>query len=233
MMHASSLLPCAVGLACVLSFTSAPMPTAASPDQAAAVATADCVTIGAPKPSVSYTYRYTDTTTSTEYTNQWVQFSATGSELITTRVNGRSTYNSRHSVADDVFVLESSAASGTDPSGPFANAMTYKPGAIGDPAYRACVGKTWTIAAVNATSKSGQGSFSVRTDPGTMQIVAVRESVTVPAGTFSTVRYTKTMNSGRGQVFDEFWKSIEHGVTVKRNSAQPGGVAAEVLIAVK
>jgi hypothetical protein len=57
--------------------------------------------------------------------------------------------------------------------------------------------------------------------------------VTVPAGTFDTVRYVKTMNSGRGQVVDEFWKSIDHGVTVKRTSTQPGSVATEILIAIK
>jgi len=66
-----------------------------------------------------------------------------------------------------------------------------------------------------------------------MTIVSINEPATVPAGTFMTVRYTKTMNSGRGQVFDEFWKSIEHGVTVKRNSTQPGSVATELLVAIK
>ena len=196
-------------------------------------ASANCVVLGAPKPALSFTYRYTDTTGSTEYTNQWKQFSATGSQLVTTRANGRSTYESKHSVADDVFVLESSTASGTDPGGPFNNSMTYSPGAIGDPAYKACEGKAWVIAPVNATSRSARGSFSIKTDPGTMNIVKLHESVTVPAGTFDTVRYRKTMNSGRGQVVDEFWKSIEHGVTVKRTSTQPGSVATEVLIAIK
>ena len=111
--------------------------------------------------------------------------------------------------------------------------MTYSPGAIGDPAFKACAGKTWQIPQVNATSRSARGSFSLKTDPGTMTIVSVRESVTVPAGTFDTVHYTKTMNSGRGQLVDDFWKSIEHGVTVKRASRQPGSVATEILIAVK
>ena len=76
--------------------------------------------------------------------------------------------------------------------------MTYTPGAIGDPAYKACEGKTWKIAPVNATMKSIQGSFSVKTDPGTMTIIKIHESMTVPAGTFDTVHYMKTMNSGRG-----------------------------------
>jgi hypothetical protein len=204
----------------------------AMPEQSAAART-NCVALGAPKPALSFTYRYTDTSGSVDYTNQWKQFSATGSQLVTTRANGQSTYVSKHSVADDVFVLESSTASGTDPGGAFNNSMTYTPGAIGDPAYKACEGKRWTIAAVNATSKSARGSFNAKTDPGTMAILKVHESATVPAGTFDTVHYRKTMNSGAGQVVDEFWKSIEHGVTVKRTSTQPGSVATELLLAIK
>jgi hypothetical protein len=130
-------------------------------------------------------------------------------------------------------VLEASTSVGTDPGGPFKNEMSYKPGAMGDPAYRACAGRTWTIPAVAVSSQSRQGSFSSRTDPGTLTIVAINEMVTVPAGTFQTVRYTKTMNSGRGSLIDEFWKSIEHGVTVKRTFRQPGAIGEEVLITVK
>jgi hypothetical protein len=201
--------------------------------QATAAASANCVTIGAPKPALQFSYRYTDSSGSTDFTNQWKQFSATGSQLVTVRASGQSTYVSTHSVVDDVFMLESSTASGVDPGGPFNNSMTYSPGAMGDPAFRACEGKTWTIAAVNATSQSGRGSFSAKTDPGTMRIVSTKERVTVPAGAFDTVHYVKTMKSSRGQVVDEFWKSIDHGVTVKRTSTQPGSVATELLTAVK
>jgi hypothetical protein len=201
--------------------------------QAAAIASASCVDLGAPKPTLAFTYRYSDASGSTDFTNRWKQFSATGSELVTTRATGQSTYVSRHRVSDDVFVLESSSASGTDADGPFNNSMTYTPGTIGDPAYKACEGKTWSIAVVNATSRSMRGSSSAKTDPGTMKIVKIHERVTVPAGTFDTVRYVKSMNSGRGQVVDEFWKSIEHGVTVKRTSRQPGSVATEILVGIK
>jgi hypothetical protein len=201
--------------------------------QAASIPATSCVALGAPKPTLSFKYRYSDASGSTDFTNQWKQFSATGSQLVTTRAAGQSTYVSKHEVSDDVFVLASSSASGTDADGPFNNSMTYTPGAIGDPAYRACEGKAWSIAAVTATSRSMRGSFSAKTDPGTMKIVKVHERVTVPAGTFDTVRYVKSMNSGRGQVVDEFWKSIEHGVTVKRTSTQPGSVATEVLLAIK
>jgi hypothetical protein len=66
-----------------------------------------------------------------------------------------------------------------------------------------------------------------------LTIVAINEPVTVPAGTFQTVRYTKTMKSARGSLVDEFWKSVEHGVTVKRTFRQPGATGEEVLVAVK
>ena len=208
----------------------------ALPAQAPAVVSGNCVTIASPKPTLNFTYRYSDTSGSSDYTNRWDQFTPSGSRLVTTRTGanaGQSTFVSKHQVVDDVFVLEASTASGTDATGVFTNSMTYTPGAIGDPAYKACEGRTWTIMAVNAAIKSAQGSFSTRTDPGVMTIIKIHESITVPAGTFDTVHYVKTMNSGRGQVVDEFWKSIEHGVTVKRNSRQPGSVAVEVLTAIK
>ncbi len=212
------------------------MNAAIQPPQAAAVASTNCVALGSPKPTVSYAYRYSDTSTSTEYTNRWEQFTATGSRLVTTKTGssiGQSTYVSQHQVVDDVFVLGASTAAGTDAGGAFKNSMTYTPGAIGDPAYKACEGKTWKITPVNATSQSLQGTFSMKTDPGVMTIIKIHESMTVPAGTFDTVHYMKTMDSGRGQVVDEFWKSIEHGVTVKRNSRQPGSIAVEVLTAIR
>jgi hypothetical protein len=201
----------------------------ASQGAASGSATANCVAIGTPKPTLSYVHRYSDKSGSTDYTNQWKQMSATGSLLVTTRPGAHSTYVAKHSVSDDVIVLESSTATGFDAGGPFNNSMTYSPGAIGDPAFKACEGKTWTIPAVNATSKSAGGSFSTKTNAGTMRIIKINESVTVPAGTFNTVHYIKTM----GQVADEFWKSIDHGITVKRNSVQPGSVATEVLLAIK
>jgi len=203
----------------------------AGPTQAASSATASCVDLGTPKPTLSYVHRYTSTQGSTEYTNKWVLINATGSHLITTQSasGAASTYVSQHRVVDDVFVLDGSTATGADANGPFKNSMAYKPGALGDPAFRACTGKTWTVPSVTATSNSLQGSFSTKTGAGTLAIVAIHESVTVPAGTFDTVRYVKTM----GPVRDEFWKSIEHGVTVKRTSVQPGAVGTEILIAIK
>lgn len=194
--------------------------------------------IGVPKPSLSFAYKYTDSTgASSEYTNQWQSFGATASRLIVTQTAGRgvgqSTYTGVHHIANDVLFLESSRSTGTQGGVPFDSAMTYTPAAIGDPVTRACPGASWDIPSVTATSKSLQGQFSTKTDRGRLQIVAVRESVTVPAGTFSTVHYTKIMTTAGGQQRDEFWKSLEHGVTVKRTGTQPGGSSAETLIAIR
>jgi len=205
---------------------------AQSPPPAAAVASGNCVNIGAPKPTQTFFYRYSDNTSSAEYSNRWEEFTATGSKLLTIRTGanaGQNTYVSKHKVVDDVFMLEASIASGTDATGAFTNSMTYSPGTIGDPAYRACEGKKWAVPVVNATMTSMQGSFSTKTLAGTLEIVKVHESVTVPAGTFDTIHYIKTM----GPAIDDFWKSIEHGVTVKRNGRQPRGIATEVLIGIK
>lgn len=193
----------------------------------------NCVIIGEPRPNFNFSYRYTDSSGGkSEYTNRWEQFSRTTSKLITTRAGGTSEYVSQHQIVDDMLVLESSISVGTDPGGPFKNEMSYKPGAIGDPAYRACAGKSWVLPAVTVSGRGRQGTFATRTDPGTITIIAINEPVTVPAGTFQTVRYTK-VTKGRATVAEKFWKSIEHGVSVKHTFRQPGASSEEVLIGIK
>jgi hypothetical protein len=195
--------------------------------------TGNCVTIGEPNPKLNYQYRYTDSSGGkSEYTNRWEQFSRTSSRLITTRANGKSEYTSQHQIVDDMLLLDSSLSVGTDSGGPFRNEMTYKPAAMGDPAYRVCAGKSWAIPAVTVNGRGRQGSFSTRTDPGTITITAINESVTVPAGTFQAVRYTK-VTKGRATAAEEFWKSIEHGVSVKHTYRVAGGGSEDVLIAIK
>ena len=98
---------------------------------------------------------------------------------------------------------------------------------------RACAGQTVTIPTVTATSESRAGKYSMKTDAGTIKIISINESITVPAGTFVTVRYTRTMTSGRGTTIDEFWKSTIHGVTVKHTYVAPGMTSTETLQAIK
>lgn len=119
-------------------------------------------------------------------------------------------------------ILESSAQAGTDAGKDVSNSTSFQPGLVGDPAYRACAGRTWPVPSVVATNQSAQGTFSADTPPGTLAIIAIREPVTVPAGRFDTVHYTRTSD----QSVDEYWKSIAHGVMVKRTHTLPGGLVA-------
>lgn len=200
---------------------------------------ADCVTIGAPRPEQVFSYRYTDSTgAASTFSHQWLQFTPTGTEmrLIQTTAGGpgESVYRSSHHVTDDLFELERSEAAGTSAGAAFRNTVVYTPASMGDPAYRACAEKRWAVRAVSAAmSATPGGSATFTTDPGTIVILGVRESVTVPAGTFEAVRYVKRLRTARGDVVDEIWKSIAHGVTVRRNHAAPGVVATELLTSIK
>jgi hypothetical protein len=198
------------------------------------VANADCVTLGTPKPALKYTYRLTGARgTTSEYTNQWDEVTATGSRMRTTRAGGTSNNVSRHRVVDDVSVIEETTSSGTDATGAFSSTTIFEPGVVGDPFGRACAGRSWPIAAVTAINKSGRGTVSARSDAGELKMLAVREQVTVPAGTFDTIHYTRITTSARGTVADEYWKSIEHGVTVRHQSTRPGATVIEVLMSIR
>ena len=74
----------------------------------------------------------------------------------------------------------------------------------------------------------GATSARARAPQGSLRITAIHEKVTVPAGTFDTVRYLRTSQST-----DDYWKSIEHGVIVKHVATVAGNSVLEQLIAIK
>lgn len=213
-------------------------PLVARADQAAAVVPVQCVSIGKPKLKVDYTYRQTESGgNASAFTDRWEEFTATGSRLVTTKSSskgqGVTTTVNRHRVADDLLILDHSKQTGADGGVRIDNSSTFKPGVVADPAGRACARRTWPIRAVNVTSVSAQGQFSGMSDPGTLTIIAIHQSITVPAGKFDTVHFKRIMNTARGPAVDEYWKSIEHGVTVKRVHTMPGGGVTAVLQAIK
>jgi len=197
----------------------------------------DCVDIGKPQPTMGYTYRYRDSRGgAAEYTSRWDEVSATGSRVRTARRgaggSSASVQVNRHRIVDNIVMIEQSTQSGTDTNGPLRNATTFRPAIFGDPAFRACAGRSWRIASVTATHVSLRGSHSAKSDVGELRIVALRVPVTVPAGRFDTVHYTRTMTSPVGRVTDEYWKSIEHGVIVKHRSTLPGATVSEELVSI-
>ena len=131
-----------------------------------------------------------------------------------------------HLIVDDVAILAKSTK--LDAKGSVIDTTTFRPGLVSDPAVRVCAGRSWPIPAVTASYRSAQTNASAPTPAGTLKIVALRERVTVPAGTFETVRYIRTSQST-----DEYWKSIEHGVVVKHIGTLPMGTVTEVLSAIR
>lgn len=220
----------AVAGCCVLAFIAVGGSVGTHAEQKPA---ADCVTIGKPNPSMGYIYQHRESAGAvTEVMQQWEEVTETGSRVRVTRGTSVQIQVTEHRIVDDVSVLESMTSMSA--SGGVTSGTVFRPGAVGDPAFRACAGQTWQIPAVTATHASGQGpSASAPTSAGTMKIVAIRESITVPAGSFDTVRYTRTLATPGGQSVDEYWKSIEHGVIVRHTSALPGWTLAEELKAIR
>jgi hypothetical protein len=187
----------------------------------------DCVMIATPKPALGYTYQHVESTgRKTAYTNRWESVSETGSRVRTTRSGAVTIQVNRHRIADDVEVLDESRQ--MNARGGVVQSTRFSPGMVSDPAFRACAGRSWRIPAVTASFRSAQNSASAATPAGTLKILAIREAITVPAGTFATVHYIRTSQS-----VDEYWKSIEHGVVVKHIGKLPGAVVTDVLVAIK
>jgi len=197
----------------------------ASPRQATPAG--ECVTIGTPKPSATYVIRHTEPGGKvTETANTWENLTSTGSRVRTTGPAGVIVQVNEHHVADDVAVLDTTTK--LDARGGLIDSTAFRPGLVSDPAFRACAGRSWPVPSVMATFKSAQVSASAPTPAGTLRILSVRERVTVPAGTFDSVRYVRTSQST-----DEYWKSIEHGVVVKHVATLGVGTVTEVLLAIR
>jgi hypothetical protein len=201
---------------------------AASPLLAAqGAAKPDCVTIATPKPAVIYTFQHVESSgNTTQTTQQWDSVTATGSRVRITGPAGVQTQINEHHVVNDTFVLDKTAKE--NGNGAVIDATTFRPGLVSDPAFQACAGGQWPIPAVTASYRSSQNSASVQTTAGTLRIVAIRERVTVPAGSFDTVHYIRTSQS-----VDEYWKSTAHGVIVRHIAKTNGVTITETLQSIK
>ena len=130
---------------------------------------------------------------------------------------------------NDVLILDSSSQRGTGAGGN----SSYRPGVVSNPAFQACEGRKWPVAAVKVTNQSAQGTFSAISDAGTLKIVAIYEPITVPADRFDTGHYVRNLNSRAGLQLNEYWTSIEHGVVVKRMHTISGVVITATLQSIK
>jgi len=210
-----------VTLASHIAMLSASMP------QGRSGAAGDCVTIGVPKPTASYVIQHSESTgKTTTVTQVWESVTETGSRMKWTGPAGNWIQVTDHRIVDDVSVLD--RTSKLDLNGALTEATTFRPGIVGEPAFRACTGRTWQIPAVTALFQSGTLKVTQQTPAGSLRIVSIRERVTVPAGAFDTVHYIRTSQSA-----DEYWKSIEQGVIVKHIGKVNGVTITETLTSIK
>jgi hypothetical protein len=104
--------------------------------------------------------------------------------------------------------------------------VDFVPSLILGPAAGWCVGNTWNVAPVTETITT-KAPFVlpvtqiVTTVGGSGEVLAVGESVTVPAGTFQTVKYRGVTVANNTVQTSITWTSMEHSIVVKQQAFDP------------
>lgn len=106
--------------------------------------------------------------------------------------------------------------------------IDFTPSLILGPAAGWCVGETWSVAPVTETIVTkapfgGPTTQIVTTIGGDGAVLAVGEMVTVPAGTFSTVKYRGVTFANNTVQEAITWTSMEHSIVVKQDAFDSNG----------
>lgn len=101
--------------------------------------------------------------------------------------------------------------------------IDFVPSLILGPAAGWCVGNTWTVAPVTETIVTKApfvtpATTIVTTVGGQGEVLAVGESVTVPAGTFRTVKYRSALFANDTVQPAITWASMDHSIVVKQDA---------------
>ena len=105
--------------------------------------------------------------------------------------------------------------------------VTFTPSLVAGPAQGWCVGNKWDIPAVteNIVVKSPQGTIpSIVTSIAAQgEVLAVADVITVPAGTFSTVKYKGVVVSGTSVQTAITWVSMQKNIVVRQDTLDGAG----------
>jgi hypothetical protein len=107
--------------------------------------------------------------------------------------------------------------------------IDFVPSLILGPAAGWCVGNTWSVAPVTETVVT-KAPFVLpvtsitTTVGGDGEVLAVGEMVTVPAGTFRTVKYRGVTFANNTTQESITWTSMDHSIVVKQDSFDANGV---------
>ena len=110
--------------------------------------------------------------------------------------------------------------------------ITFTPSLASGPSAGWCVGNTWNVAPVteHILVKTPQGTIptTVTTIASTGEVLAVGESLTVPGGTFNTVKYRGAIVSGTSVQTAITWVSMQHNIVVRQDTIDAAGVVTSV-----
>lgn len=105
--------------------------------------------------------------------------------------------------------------------------VDFAPAFVAGPAEGWCTGATWTVPATTETivtrSIAGQTTQIVTTVASVGSVLAVGEMVTVPAGTFRTVKYKSSIVSGTSIQPAITWASMDRAIVVKQDTLDAAG----------
>ncbi|HEX7809754.1 MAG TPA: hypothetical protein VF608_13550, partial [Thermoanaerobaculia bacterium] len=113
--------------------------------------------------------------------------------------------------------------------------VDFVPSLIAGPSAGWCVGNTWSIPATTETvtvkSPIAPPTNTIKvTVAGTGEVLAVGETVVVPAGSFQTVKYRGVMVQDGNVQTAITWVSMEHNIVVKQDALDANGAVTTALV---
>jgi hypothetical protein len=177
----------------------------------------------APGGNVTFQVTYISDTPTQTKTTQKVQAPSGNSDVATT-LDGEIVGNLRalkHIKLTTTITVPILGALTTDAN------LDFVPSLIAGPAAGWCTGATWTVSPVTETLTT-TGSFPlppvvVTTVASEGVVLAVGESITVPAGTFNTVKYKSAIVSGTSVQPAITWVSMADNIVVKQDTLDDAG----------
>jgi hypothetical protein len=111
--------------------------------------------------------------------------------------------------------------------------IDFVPSLIAGPAAGWCVGNTWNVSPVTETitvrgGPTGTITNTVTTVAAQGEVLAVGAAITVPAGTFNTVKYRGVIVAGSDPQPAITWVSMEHNIVVKQDTLDANGNVTSV-----
>ena len=111
--------------------------------------------------------------------------------------------------------------------------VDFVPALIAGPAEGWCVGAKWTVPpsteTIVAKTVAGTQTQVVTTVASEGEVLAVGETITVPGGTFRTVKYRGVLVGGNNSVQPAItWVSMEHNIVVKQDTLDASGAVTSV-----